>query len=129
LETLHVKGKVFTGNGEGARYISLPWVTKQIEKKLHFTPFAGTLNLRLVESMIEIKKRLSKSKAIEIVPAEGFCRGLCFRAHLINDISCAVIIPGMLDYPDDVLEIIASVNLRQRLGLKDGDTVTTAVDI
>ena len=33
---LLVKGKVFSGSGEGARFIEIPWVKKQIAEKLLF---------------------------------------------------------------------------------------------
>ena len=41
------KGSVFSGNGEGRKFIELPWVKRQIQEKLGFTPYLGTLNIRL----------------------------------------------------------------------------------
>ena len=42
---------------------------------------------------------------------------------------CAVVIPQIEDYPENVLEIIASVNLRETLNLKDGEDVTVSVQV
>jgi riboflavin kinase len=66
---------------------------------------------------------LNNAKAIEILPAEGFCLGRCFKAYLIDNVECAVVIPKIAEYPEDSLEIIASVNLREKLHLRDTDTV------
>ncbi|PIU59668.1 riboflavin kinase, partial [Candidatus Bathyarchaeota archaeon CG07_land_8_20_14_0_80_47_9] len=49
MPTLCIKGKISTGKGEGAQFVKLPWVRKQIIQKLGFTPFPGTLNIRLTE--------------------------------------------------------------------------------
>ena len=42
-----VSGKVFSGLGEGAYYISLMGYKKQFTSKLGFEPYPGTLNLKL----------------------------------------------------------------------------------
>ena len=34
---------------------------------------------------------------------------------------CAVVIPEIPGYPEDVIEVTAAANLRKKLGLKDGD--------
>ncbi|MEM3712744.1 MAG: DUF120 domain-containing protein [Thermoproteota archaeon] len=39
----------------------------------------------------------------------------------------AVVIPRVPSYPKDMLEIIAPVNLRETLGLKDGDEIEVTV--
>ncbi|MEM4238834.1 MAG: DUF120 domain-containing protein, partial [Nitrososphaerota archaeon] len=43
-----LEGRVFSGMGEGAYYISLPWYRDQIRKKLGFDPYPGTLNVNLL---------------------------------------------------------------------------------
>jgi len=71
-ETLVIKGKVFSGSGEGAKYVKLPWVKKQIAAKCGFTPYPGTLNVRLVEKNFVLKDLAKKVKAVEISSKEGF---------------------------------------------------------
>jgi CTP-dependent riboflavin kinase len=117
---------VFSGKGEGAKFTSFPWVKSQIKNRLGFTPAIGTLNVRLTPDSIKIRRQLSNSSGIEIVPAQGYCRGTMFRAKLEN-LKCAVIFPGVLDYPEDVVEIVAAENLRTRLGLIDGSKVRVLV--
>lgn len=120
--TLLLEGKVFSGKGEGTKFISLPWVKKQITEKLGFTPYLGTLNIELTKNSVRLKT-LDKKKAIEISPPAGFCRGRCFRARLENVVDCAIVIPEVPDYSENIVEVIADTNLREALQLKDGSMV------
>jgi riboflavin kinase len=124
---LTAKGKVFSGNGEGAEFIKLPWVSKQIAEKLGFIPYTGTLNIKLTAQSVVIKNSLMNARAIEISPIKGFCRGRCFRACFIHDLKCAIIIPEIENYPEDVIEVVASVNLREKFKLKDNDMVEVRI--
>jgi len=122
------KGIVFSGKGEGRKFIELPWVKRQVEEKLGFTPYAGTLNIRLSRETMENKKLLMNKKRFEINPEKGYCTGELIKACLGNT-DCAVIIPQMPNYPADVLEVITSICLRERLKIIDGDMVAVTVDV
>ncbi len=124
---LRVKGKVFSGSGEGAKFIQLPWAKKQIAEKLGFFPYPGTLNIKTTEDIHELEKLLKKEKTIEILPAKGFCRGRCFNACFMDTLKCAIVIPEVENYPEDVLEVIAPINLREKFKLKDGDIVDVQI--
>jgi riboflavin kinase len=126
LETLVLKGRIFTGKTEGAKFIRLRWVERQIKDKLGFLPYAGTLNIRLTEESIGRKKALTRANSLDILPAKGYCHGRLFRAHLEN-VECAVVFPQIADYPEDVIEVIASANLREKLDLADGDSVKVKI--
>lgn len=123
LKKLRIKGMVFCGKGEGARFVGLPWVKKQILKKLGFTPHFGTLNIRIAGESLKFRALLKEAEAIEISPAASFRRGRCFKACLMNNLKCAVVVPEIPNYPKDVIEVIAPTNLREQLQLKDGDYV------
>jgi CTP-dependent riboflavin kinase len=41
----------------------------------------------------------------------------------MGSVECAVVFPEVADYPEDVIELIASTNLREKLHLVDGDLV------
>ena len=129
MATLLVKGKVFSGSGEGAKFIQLPWVRKQIAEKLGFIPYPGTLNIKTTGGSRELKELLKNEKAIEISPIEGFCRGRCFKAILIGNLKCAIIVPEIPNYPENTVEIIAQVNLREKFKLKDGDVIEVKIMI
>jgi len=126
LPRLIFEGTVFSGRGEGKRFVELPWVKRQIEEKLHFVPYAGTLNLRLTEESIEKRKELDSATGLVVDPQTGYCPGILFRAY-IEGVECAVVLPKIPSYPADVLEIIAPKYLRGKFGLTDGSTLTVAV--
>jgi riboflavin kinase len=127
LKTLCIKGIVFSGKGEGARFIELPWVKRQIVEKLGFTPYHGTLNIELTKEEFEKRDLLEKAQAIEISPVKGFGRGRCFRASLMDKLECAIVIPKVPNYPENVIEVITATNLREKLQLRDGDSVEVRI--
>jgi riboflavin kinase len=128
LNEIRVRGTVYSGKGEGAEFVKLPWVRKQIEEKLGFSPFLGTLNIKLTEAEgTKLKNALRKAKATEIVPAAGFHSGKCFRAFMRDNQECVVVIPEINSCPKDVMELVAPANLREKLQLKDGDNVTVRI--
>ncbi len=127
MKTLRLKGAVSSGKSEGAEFTKLPWVKKQIAKKIGFNPYPGTLNLELTEEEALRKTLLDKAEAIEISPAPGFSAGRCFKADLRNSLRCAVVIPEIPNYPRDVVEVIAPANVREKLKLKDGDCVEVKI--
>jgi len=129
LKTLQVRGKVFSGSGEGAKFIQLPWVRTQIAEKLGFIPYPGTLNIKTTEGSRELKKLLKKEKTIEISPIEGFCRGRCFKAILMDNLKCAIIVPEIPNYTENTIEVIAQVNLREKFKLRDGDVIEVKIVI
>jgi riboflavin kinase len=121
-------GKVFSGLGDGKKFIGLPWVKRQIEKKLGFSPYAGTLNIRLTDEDIKKKILFQKAKGMVVEPQAGYFPGLLFNA-CIGTLECAVVIPQIPNYPSDVLEIVAPVCLREKLKLADGNSIAVTVNV
>ena len=126
MPTFVIKGIVFTGKGEGKKFISLPWVKHQIYQKLGFNPFEGTLNLKLNEQGIRNKELLRQTEGIRIEPQKNYCPGIAFKAN-INHLNCAIIIPLIPNYSKNTLEIIAPQYLRGHLGLIDGNLVEVTI--
>ena len=126
---LTLDGKVISGRGEGKKYLKLSWVTVQIKQKLGFTPFLGTLNLQLSTESQKRRKLLETQKsALRIDPAKGYCIGLIFPAH-IREIPCCVVLPQVTEYPENLLEVIAPINLREFLHLSDGDNLAVSIKL
>jgi riboflavin kinase, archaea type len=128
LPQLTFLGVVFSGEGKGKQFVDLPWVKQQIEKKLGFSPYLGTLNLHLAKESAEKKKLLNPAKGICVKPEAGYCSGVLFKAF-IGTVECAVVVPLVPDYPADVLEVIAPLYLRGKLGLADGEAVEVKVTV
>lgn len=118
-----LKGKIVTGRGEGKKFLDLLWVKRQIQEKLQFTPYIGTLNLILNKKSISLSAMLKKTQSIKITPAPGFCNGIAIPA-LINSQKCAIIVPEIKNYPKNMIEIIAPFNIRQNFKVKDGDEIS-----
>lgn len=128
LPTLVFCGIVFSGRGEGKKFVSLPWVTRQIEEKVGFTPFLGTLNLRLTGEAAKLKSQLQNAHLSSIDPAEGYCPGFVAKAK-IGSLAVAIVVPEVPNYPLDVLEVVAPVCLREKEKLVDGSTVAVEVTV
>jgi riboflavin kinase len=128
LETLCLKGKVFSGKGEGATFLRLSWARRQIKEKLGFSPYAGTLNIRLTRASTRTKRTLMNKPGAEISPVPGHYSGRLFRANLMN-LECALIVPEVPGYPEDIVEVISSANLRERLHLVDGAQCEVVVTV
>jgi riboflavin kinase len=128
LKTLCLEGAIYSGKGEGAKFIELIWVKEQVEEKLGFTLFPGTLNVKLTPDNVKNGKLLRKKAGFEITPPSGYCRGRFFKARL-NGVECAVLIPEVVGYPNDVVEVVASANLREKLCLSDGNLVEVEVTL
>jgi riboflavin kinase len=128
LPKIVFEGTVFSGEGRGKKFVELPWFKRQVEEKLGFSPYLGTLNLRL--SIKEAEKRilLENAEGLVVEPQTGYYSGLLFKAT-IDALECGVVIPIMPNYPGDVLEIISPLYLREHLKLKDGSLVTVSVSV
>lgn len=123
-----LKGKLITGLGEGQYYISLNGYMTQFREKLGFDPFPGTLNIRLDKNSIELRKRIKPN--IKILgftdQSRTFGPVSCFSIN-INGIQGAVIVPERTHYPEDIIEVIAPINLREHMNLEDGSKVSVEV--
>lgn len=124
---LTLEGEVFSGLGEGAYYVSQPIYMRQFQEKLGFTPFLGTLNVRLSKKHLKDRSLLESIGYIEIEGfkdgARSFGAGRCYRVLINEEVEAFVVAALRSHYGEDVLEILAPVNLRERLNLKDGDTI------
>lgn len=125
-----LQGTVITGLGEGRYYMSLKPYVEQFAQKIGFEPFPGTLNIRLEAASAAVRKRLDQ---LSWVPIQGFTAegrtfgdARCLPCR-IGGIPCGIVVPGRSHYPDDILELIAPVSLREALGVQDSDSVTVEV--
>jgi riboflavin kinase len=121
-----LKGRVMTGLGEGQYYISLEGYRRQFVEKLGFEPYPGTLNLQLKEPFA-----VQDTSAIKIEGFKDSARtyggGKCYPVK-IDGIGAAIIRPDRSSYPLNMVEVIAPINLRERLGLRDGDEVEVILE-
>jgi len=126
---LRIHGEVVSGMGEGGYYICQDGYMDQFEKKLGFTPFQGTFNVRIYPE--EIGKldiiRNTSGVIIDGFTSEGrsFGNVIAYKAK-IHHIECAIVVPERSHYVD-ILEIIAPCSVRRTLSMSDGDRVDLKV--
>jgi riboflavin kinase len=123
------KGKVISGMGEGKYYTGKKGYAEQFEKQLGFIAYPGTFNVE-IEYIERNKLRLLRNYSgivINEFQAENRTFGgvVCFKAT-INGYEGAIVLPKRSHYAV-VLECISPYNLREKLGLHDGDKVEVVV--
>jgi riboflavin kinase len=132
--SITLEGTVFTGLGEGAYYISKEHYKKQFIEKLGFTPYPGTLNLKLTTDYdLKSRAELDAYPAVEIQGFKNEDRTFgvvkCYPATIGNKVKGALIFALRSHYDSSVVEIIAPVCIRKHLNLKDGYKVKVEVNL
>ena len=130
-DEMQLTGLVVSGLGEGKYYVSQPEYKRQFREAVQFTPFPGTLNVRLMGGDLSKVRILRDAEGIEIrgFQREGrtFGSGKVFKAT-VNGTECAIVIP-LRTHHSDVVEVICKDYLRDRLGIRDGDKVVLKVHL
>ena len=131
--SVELRGNVFSGLGEGAYYVSLKGYNQQFQKKIGFDPYPGTLNMKLsTVADRKVRSELGRFGGIFIEGFEDKQRTFGWvkmqRCMVNNEIKGAVF-SGFerTHYDDSVLEVLAPINIRERLGLSDGNEVKVEV--
>ena len=128
--TISFEGRVVSGMGEGAYYMSLAGYRKQFYEKLGYEPYPGTLNVKLVDKIFrDARREIGKYPSIFI---DGFSDtkrtygwAKCYPAH-INDgpiRNAAVLVLERTHYDESMLEIIAPVSIKDTVGIHNGDKI------
>ncbi len=127
---LSFPGKVVSGLGEGRYYLSQPGYVVQFTERLGYTPYPGTLNVRVTGPALRRVELLADWRGLRIdgFQASGrtFGGATCFPARL-NGHRCHLIHPDRTHY-QDVVEFVAPERLRDALGLTDGTAVQAEVE-
>ena len=128
-----IQGEATSGMFDGKYYMGLKEYYEEINSRLGFKPYPGTLNIKL--STIDdsqFKEKLAAMKGIEISgfkkKGRTFGPVKCFPCR-ISEVKGAVIIPERSHYGPDILEVISPIELREKLKLSDGDLVKVEVII
>ena len=126
---LVITGKIIKGAGRSAYFTQIDWVQQQCDEKLGFKPYPGTLNLEVSEKFLPAIEFLDQKKGIELIsPDPRFCNAMVFQVSL-GKLSGAIILPEekVRIHPKNVIEIIAPLNIKASLNVKDGDSVNVVL--
>ena len=123
-----IKGVIASGTGEAAFFTGLDWVKQQCREKLGFELYPGTLNLKVGKEDLMVMNSLVEEEGVRLVPPTAdFCEAACLKVS-IGTVEAAAILPRVDDYPENTIEIIAPVKVKERLNLEDGDAVIVTID-
>jgi HAD superfamily hydrolase (TIGR01549 family) len=122
-----IRGTLHAGRREAAGFVSLPWVREQIAAQVGFRPFPGTLNLKVdsPESEAAWQRLRQANEGWVLTPSDpDFCAASCWPIRIEGIVPGAIVWPHVPGYPEDVVEVVAALNLRDRLGIEEGDPCT-----
>jgi riboflavin kinase len=125
-----IRGSVTHGLGEGAYYVDV--YATRFREALGFAPFLGTLNVVIREE--DSRRAITRMRQSPPLIVNGFSHEgrtfgdvICYRVKVNNSVEAAVVIAQRTHHSENTLEVIAPYDLRQKLGLKDEDTVELTV--
>ena len=125
-QPIRISGYVTSGLGEGAYYMSIEEYWLQIEEKIGFESYHGTLNIRINIEEYDIFHELRNHHPIIIKgfkkEQRSFGALTCYPAEIFK-IQGALIFAERTSHGSNILEFIAPINLRTEFKLKDGDKV------
>jgi riboflavin kinase len=125
---MEITGVIHSGAGKGAFFTQVQWVVSQCEQMLGYKPYPGTLNIHVLEDHFSVLPTLFQKSDFELIPDDpAFCSAQV-RKVTVNGVPGAVILPSeeVRIHGTNVLEVIASCNLKDALGMDDGDLVTVS---
>ena len=71
---------------------------------------------------------LRSTFGVEIIPEDpSFCSAQCYPVLIQGRLKGAIVLPGVKDYPENKMELIASQNIKEVLSLKGGDILEVEI--
>ena len=127
-------GIIFSDLGQAASFMALDWVQSALRQSLGFDAFPATLNVRpkAAEDAQVWRRVRDESAGVPLAPASGgFCSARLYPIEIVSGatvarekIAGAILLPEVNDYPNDKIEIVAPLRLKEHLGVRDGDQLT-----
>jgi riboflavin kinase len=123
-----LRGVLSSGLGRGAEFMVIDWVREGLERFAGFVPYPGTLNLTLLpDDVAQWRAVRARDASMLLPPVPDACGARVVRAVIAPDLAAAIVVPDITAHPDDVIEVVAAIHVRSRLGLRDGDVLTLTV--
>lgn len=129
VKALSLLGHVRTGLGQGAGFTQLDWVRDRFIECCGIDPHPGTLNVVVEQPEHRRTWAAIQQRPGTLVraPTGDACDAMLYPLSIGHDrgrgLAAAAVLPDVPGYPDDQLEIVAAVNLREHFGLADGETL------
>jgi riboflavin kinase len=135
---LKLTGVIFSDLGRASVFMALDWVQQALKQTLGYAPFPATLNLRPAgaEDTLAWRRVQSEAPRRELPTHAGACSAQVFAVeiapppHKAHDkVRGAVLLPAVDGYPQDKIEVVAPVRLKDRFGVNDGDRLTLEFEL
>ena len=131
-----IEGVIFSDLGQASKFMALDWVQEALLESLGFAPYPATLNLRpSTPQDARLWEQIQREvEAVPLAPVPtGFCSaGLYFvslqRLAGEEAVRGAVLLPAVVDYPKDKIEVVSQVRMKDALSVKDGDRLVLEFD-
>ena len=132
-----IHGVIFSDLGQASKFMELDWVQQSLRQRLGFAPYPATLNVRAstpqdVRLWDEIQREVV---GVPLAPLEGgFCSADLYLVSLKQlvdsgeSVRGAVLLPDVVDYPKDKIEIVTQVRVKDALSVRDGDSLVLEFD-
>ncbi|WP_226008387.1 CTP-dependent riboflavin kinase [Natrinema salinisoli] len=136
-EDTKLRGKVTSGVGKGKHFVGLSGYKRQFQEKLGYTPYPGTLNIELDDESTVQRRQLDVICPIWI---EGwsdedrdFGPAVCHPVTITTDAGRTyeqvhMVYPFRTEHDQTELELLAPDNLRETMGLTDGQIVEVNIN-
>jgi riboflavin kinase, archaea type len=132
-ESSRMTGVVFSDLGRASSFMSLDWVQALLMERLGYRPFPATLNLRPMEiEDAELWQRAkTQREGVSLTEATAsHCGARLFRIEIHgpagggrDKVEGAILLPEVMDYPENKIEIVAPMRLKDHFGIEDGDAI------
>ena len=124
-----IDGRVVRGLGRAADFTQVDWVRREFRQAAGIDPHPGTVNIAISGAGPLARWREWRNLPGELMrsPDPAFCDARCLPARIAGCVPAAIVLPGVEDYPEDKLELVAALPVRQHLSLEEGDPVTVSL--
>ena len=118
-----IDGQLVRGLGQAADFTRIDWVRGQLMDLAGIDPHPGTVNLALADERNRALWREWRAFPGETIEPRdpAFCRARCYPARLAGRVPAAIIVPDIPSYPEDKLELVAALPVREHLSLGEGE--------
>ena len=112
--------------------MALDWVQDLLNQRLGYHPFPATLNIRpKAPEDAQVWHRVQNDHAGTPLTSasDGHCSAILFRVEIYAaangfKVDGAILLPEVKDYPQDKIEIVAPMRLKDHFRVQDGDQLT-----
>jgi len=125
-------GIIFSDLGQASRFMALDWVQDLLNERLGYHPFPATLNVRpkaAADARAWQRVRSELAGTPLTAASKHHCGAKLYRVEIsaaarASKVGGAVLLPEVKDYPEDKIEIVAPMRLKDHFQVHDGDQLT-----